>query len=216
MIQAAERGELPFGENVGNTRQKMTLFRRADAISVGESHAMDDISFPEGAQAFIAEFDFAALGEGAITDLVFRHAGPDGYSIVRAWFAPGYLLPRHSHDADCAYYITAGELRLGRQVLGTGEGFFVPKEHPYSYEAGPDGVEVIEFRHATTFNMRFVDEEEERWTRVFQRALANQAGWSEMRAERLGSGAGQRVTQRLLKEEACQSERWTPSSSPSG
>jgi hypothetical protein len=89
---------------------------------------------------------------------------------------------------------------LGRQVLGTGEGFFVPKDHPYSYEAGRSGVEVIEFRRATTFNIRFVEEEEERWTRVFNRARANETEWSEMRASRLGSVAGERATQWLREE----------------
>ena len=44
------------------------------------------------------------------------------------------------------YYITAGSLRIGDQTLGKGDGFFLPKDMPYTYRAGPDGVELLEFR----------------------------------------------------------------------
>ena len=179
-------------EDLGTTEaesghQKMTLYRRRDAIGLRESHAMDEVVMPDAAALFMGKFDTSALGDGAFTEMVFQHSGPEGYSIVRAWFAPGYLLPRHSHDADCTYYVTSGELRLGSQVLGAGEGFFVPKDRPYSYEAGPEGVEVLEFRHATTFNIRFVDEQEERWQRVFDVANRSRQAWREMRAERIRS-----------------------------
>jgi quercetin dioxygenase-like cupin family protein len=201
MTQASKRDNPIVDEQEVSTRQKMVVFRRSDAIALRESHAMGEVLFSEAALTYIEKFDLALLSKGTTTEVVFRQTAPDGYSIVRAWFAPGYLLPRHSHSADCAYYVTAGELLLGRQVLGTGEGFFVPKDHPYSYEAGRSGVEVIEFRRATTFNIRFVDDEEKRWTTVFNRAKANETEWSEMRASHLGSLAGERVTQ-WLREEA--------------
>jgi hypothetical protein len=71
--------------------------------------------------------------------------------------------------------------------LAAGEGFFVPAGHPYTYEAGPDGVEVLEFRHATTFNMRILDREETQWAAIFDVAISQQEVWSEMRAARVGA-----------------------------
>jgi quercetin dioxygenase-like cupin family protein len=164
---------------------KLTIFRTADAADLETSHAFDEVTFPDEVQSFIAKFDLSLLAAGSIVDLVFRQRGGAGHSIVRAWFAPGYKLFRHSHNADCTYYITSGLLRLGNQTLTSGEGFFVPGNHPYSYEAGPDGLEILEFRSATSFNMRVLDHDEKRWTDVFAVASANQETWKELRAARL-------------------------------
>ena len=35
--------------------------------------------------------------------VLFRGEGEDGFSLVKAWFAPHYVLPRHTHDGDCLY-----------------------------------------------------------------------------------------------------------------
>jgi hypothetical protein len=45
-----------------------------------------------------------------------------------------------------AYYVVAGQVVLGSRVLNPGDGFFVPNGMPYKYQAGPDGVEILEFR----------------------------------------------------------------------
>ncbi len=49
-----------------------------------------------------------------------------GMSLVWSWFAPHFPLPRHSHSAACLYYVSTGELHMGKQVVKEGEGFFVP------------------------------------------------------------------------------------------
>src|SRR3546814_11989990 len=71
-------------------------------------------------------------------------------SLTYVWFKSDYLLPRHSHDTDCLYYVMAGELLIGRQVLRKGDGMFIPAGAGYAYQAGAKGVEVLEFRSATT------------------------------------------------------------------
>lgn len=97
----------------------------------------------------------AAIGEmarvlnaGITETLLFAQRPPDGMSLAHVWFGPNLPLFRHSHPAygDCLYYVLKGEAHLGSQVLGPGDGFFVPNGMPYKYSAGPDGVEVLEFR----------------------------------------------------------------------
>ena len=75
-----------------------------------------------------------------------------GFSLAHAWLKKDYPLALHSHDSDCLYYIVAGSLRLGTEDLGARDSFFVPAGTPYTYRPGPDGVEVLEFRHQGAFN----------------------------------------------------------------
>ena len=138
--------------------------------------------FPDGVEQLLAEYDATTLIPGADVELLFRQEGEDGFSLVRAWFGPDYVLPRHHHDKDCTYYVVAGEIRLGNQVISAGEGFFVPAGHPYGYRAGPDGAEVLEFRHATSFDIQIVDDKREKWEEVFKVASSHHEMWSAQRA----------------------------------
>lgn len=89
-----------------------------------------------------------AIAPGSVVTPLFFEKKMDGMSLVHAWFGPGFPLFRHSHPkyGDCLYYVVAGEAHLGNRVLKAGDGFFVPNGAPYRYTAGPDGVEVLEFR----------------------------------------------------------------------
>ena len=98
--------------------------------------------------------------------MLFRQADSDGFSLVHVTFAPNYMLPRHSHDVDCVYYVLCGEVVLGRRVVGAGSGFFVPKDQPYAYQAGPDGVDLLEFRHSTSFDYVVHEENPARWRAI--------------------------------------------------
>jgi hypothetical protein len=100
-----------------------------------------------------------------------------GPSLVWSWFGPDYILPRHSHSADCLYYVTRGELRMGNNVLQAGDGFFVPSDAPYAYTAGPDGVEILEFRTTSPFDMQ-ITESLPRWDRIVEGVRANRARWA--------------------------------------
>lgn len=102
----------------------------------------------------------------------FRQAGPGGLSLVEASFAPGYLLPRHSHSADCLYYVVSGSIVMGQRHLGPGDGFFVPAGQPYSYRAGPEGVKVIEFRTDAAFDMQILEPDMNRFREKMEASLA--------------------------------------------
>lgn len=119
----------------------------------------------------------AAEGEGEYVRCLFREPGDDGLSLCYAWFKSGFILPRHSHSADCLYYIVGGELNLGRQTLRKGDGFFVPADMKYSYQAGPEGVEVLEFRNASRFNILFKGNDDAHWNRMAEAFRENVPNW---------------------------------------
>lgn len=119
----------------------------------------------------------ADVTQGETVRCLFREPGENGLSLCYAWFKSGFVLPRHSHDADCVYYIVGGELKIGRKVLRKGDGFFVPSGVVYSYEAGPEGVEVLEFRNATQFNILFKNNDENHWDRIAESYREHGANW---------------------------------------
>lgn len=92
-------------------------------------------------------------GIGDLSVVLFREPGKQGMSLIYLWFKSGYVLPPHSHDGDCLYYVLAGELHMGSHVLRKGDGMRIPAHQVYTYEAGPEGVEVLEFRSATHFEI---------------------------------------------------------------
>lgn len=56
-----------------------------------------------------------------------------------------------------------------------------PADQLYAYRAGPDGVEVLEFRHATSFDMQIADKKPERWVSIMDAAAENKEAWTAMR-----------------------------------
>jgi len=114
---------------------------------------------------------------GAAGSLLFREPGRQGLSLAVVRFKSGFVLPRHSHDCDCLYYVTAGALKLGSATLRKGDGFFIPASQAYSYEAGPQGVEVLEFRNATEFNFEFKQNDAAHWDRVATAIRTHAAAW---------------------------------------
>ena len=73
----------------------------------------------------------------------------------------------------------AGELRSGSSHLHKGDGLFIPGGHAYGYEAGPDGVELLEFRNASRFNLKFVPGAEQRWDQMVQTYTNRASIWEE-------------------------------------
>ena len=106
-----------------------------------------------------------------------QRAGVTAMLEAGLWFKKDYPLPLHSHNADCLYYIIAGTLRLGNEDLGPRDSFFVPSDVPYTYKVGPDGVELLEFRHATSFNFVNHAKGEAFWTKAIETVAANVADW---------------------------------------
>jgi hypothetical protein len=124
--------------------------------------------------------EFSAAG-GSVIKLLFGDPdGPNGggLSLVSVRFGPNYDLPRHSHTGDCLYYVVSGEAHLGNRTVGPGEGFFVPSDAPYGYIAGPEGVEVLEFRATSRFDSK-IHESRAGWARILEAVRANRDRWAE-------------------------------------
>lgn len=155
--------------------RRLRLFRATDSIDITTGMMpLDNVSEID-AMAMAA----AAEGEdqvGVFAKVLFADEAA-GISIAYTWFKPNFILPKHSHNADCAYYVISGEAHLGNEILRAGDGFFVPAGGNYQYAAGPDGVEVMEFRTAAQFNMRFSGNSEADWHRIGENAMNNYEGW---------------------------------------
>lgn len=157
-----------------NDNSRFSIFRRADAVDFDASGAMsppDEGTFDAASVARLVE---AGVYEGSSNDLVFSGSG---MSLARVWFKSGYPLPRHSHDCDCLYYILAGSIRLGVEDLGPGDGFFVGADVPYSYVAGENGVELLEFRNATRFGITLLGANARWGDKAVAQVEARRAGW---------------------------------------
>ena len=118
-----------------------------------------------------------ATSGGHVVKGLFRQGGGDGMSLVWSRFGPNYPLPRHSHSADCLYYVVSGEARMGNRRIGPGAGCFVPAGAPYAYTAGPEGIEILEFRSASSFDMQ-ITENLERWDRIVATVREHKDDWA--------------------------------------
>ena len=150
------------------------IYRAADArpeagIAIMRHEPMSDAAL-QGAGRLMQ----AGVAHGHETRLLFC-AG--GLSLSYVWFKSFYPLPRHTHDVDCLYYVLSGSLRLGRDDLAKGDGFFVGAGVPYTYMPGAQGVEVLEFRAADSFNIRLLADNPAFWDRAVQTVDARRAAW---------------------------------------
>lgn len=161
---------------MGSARSKgLTIFRGADAPELVASGIGTHPESPS--PEIVRRLAESGVAEGVIGKVPYRHDGPTGFSLVEIYFKPGYHSTRHSHDADCLYYVKSGEVRLGNVTLRAGDGYFVPAGAPYQFQAGPEGFELLEFRNATTYDQQLFDQDLERWEPVFAAAEANRDRW---------------------------------------
>jgi mannose-6-phosphate isomerase-like protein (cupin superfamily) len=100
-----------------------------------------------------------------------------GFSLAHAWLKKDYPLTLHSHDSDCLYYVVAGTLRLGTEELGPRDCFFVPAGTPYTYRPGPEGVEVLEFRHEGKFNFKLMSKAASYFEKAAETVAENVENW---------------------------------------
>ncbi|KPM56099.1 hypothetical protein ACG83_13185 [Frankia sp. R43] len=153
---------------------KMVFFRSEDATPIDDDGIMSPPTIDE---AVYEQLDLTPIVHGQRVRVLFKGEGPDGFSLVYSWFGAGFRLPRHSHSADCLYYVLSGEILMGSRVLKAGDGFFIKADAPYAYTAGHEGVEVLEFRTSTSFDNRILDQTAERWKPIIAAAVANQDRW---------------------------------------
>jgi quercetin dioxygenase-like cupin family protein len=172
----------PATEAIGQAhapRKRMRIFRASEATNV-QDH-MPILGVDDNVQAGLRQLAEATgaypATAGTKTVVLFREPGDQGLSLAYAWFKSDYILPRHSHDADCLYYILGGELQLGTQTLGKGDGIFIPADTAYTYQAGPRGVELLEFRNATRFHFLFQGNDDAHWKRIANVLKENCPTW---------------------------------------
>ncbi len=151
----------------------MRFFTAADAPTLDDDGMM---SPPDVPAEVLSTLDLTPLGAGSQTKVLFKD-DVAGMSLVYARFLAGYRLPRHSHSADCLYYVISGEAQMGGRTVRAGDGFFVRSDQPYAYTAGPDGIEILEFRGATSFDMKIFDRTIERWNPIVDAAAEREADW---------------------------------------
>ena len=151
-------------------------FRVFSGAPVGELDAlMTAPQLPAVTESFELD-DLALLGGGFNTEPIFCDPDPAGFSLVNIRLAPDAILPAHTHDVDCLYYVLSGSILLGRRTLGSGAGFFVPADRPYGYRAGSDGAAVLEFRKSTHFGMVITETSPTRWQEIVDAAVRHR-GW---------------------------------------
>jgi hypothetical protein len=154
---------------------RFAIYRGADAAEFSEIDIMDYEGVTPELESRFAELGEAGVDEGQSVKLLFS---APGFSLTYAWFKSGFPLPRHSHNADCLYYIVAGSLTIGTETLGAGDGFFVPRDAAYTYVPGPDGVEVLEFRHEEHFNIKFLAGSGAFWAKALETVRAERPRWA--------------------------------------
>lgn len=152
------------------------VYRARDAAVFEESQMMhgegpiaDGVA--EASQALID----AGMLDGSKLRVLYRR--PGGFSLSYAWFKSGFPLPLHSHSTPCLYFVVAGSLRIGTQVLGKGDGFYLDSNTPYIYEPGPEGVEVLEFRDTDSFNIRLRGRNVKWWRRALEKLKVAMKAW---------------------------------------
>jgi quercetin dioxygenase-like cupin family protein len=160
-------------------KRGISLFRATESTNLDQTDFMVPSEKSARPPEEVSEGAMAGLLTGGEVRVLVRNAG--GFSLVHVWFKPNYRLPRHSHNADCMYYVISGSAVMGNRVLGPGDSFFVPADAPYQYNAGPEGVEVLEIRHGTEqFDMNVQPQTRDMWRRIFDAAEVNAEEWGRM------------------------------------
>ena len=152
------------------------IYRARDAAVFEESGMMHGDgpiveAVGEASQALVD----AGMLAGSKLRVLYRR--PGGFSLAYAWFKSGFPLPLHSHSTPCLYFIVAGTLRIGRQELGKGDGFYLDPNTPYIYEPGPDGVEVLEFRDSDSFDIRLRGRNVKWWHKALDKLKQSMKAW---------------------------------------
>lgn len=160
--------------DLGKDVAPFRIYRAADAPSLDEMACMETVGLTPTILDGVERANAAGIEAGNIVKVLFSMPG---MSLTYAWFKSGFPLPLHSHNADCLYYIIAGSLKLGTEVLNAGDGFFVGTDVPYAYRPGPEGVEVLEFRTAEKFDFRILGKTTAFWDKTVAAVEERREAW---------------------------------------
>ncbi len=160
-------------------RRGISIFRAEQATPLVETDFMAMPEMTGGALAAGGPEIFMASAPGTDVRVVVRQTPEEGgFSILHVWFKADYPVLRHSHDSDCVYYLVSGSAVLGTQTLRPGDGFFIPAGAPYSYNAGPEGVELLEIRHSVAqFDTQMLESSAGRWVAMADTIASHREAW---------------------------------------
>ena len=166
-------------EEPGRPRRGISIFRAEDATPILETDFMGMPTMPDEAVAAGGPQIYMDSAPGTDVRVVVRQKPEEGgFSILRVWFKADYPVLRHTHDADCLYYIVAGSAILGSQTLRPGDGFFIPAGAPYSYDAGPEGVELLEIRQSVwQFDINMLEASAGKWAAMADTIASHREAW---------------------------------------
>jgi hypothetical protein len=171
-------------DDAGASPTKFQFFHRADIPPLTEEQFYAGATTTPEQREAMDKMLADGWADGEETRMLFN--GP-GFALVHAWFKAGYPLPLHSHSADCLYFVVAGSITVGTEHLEAGDGFFVPANAAYTYTPGPDGAEVLEFRHTAMIDFRILTSGAAAfWAKGLQQVAERRADWKA--AERPGRG----------------------------
>ena len=153
--------------------KQFQIFRKGEGYVFGEDGVMTTDPTPLQAEGLGRMIEAGALDGAEFTML----CNLPGFTLMHAWFKKDYPLPLHSHSADCLYYVVSGTARLGTEELSVGDSFFVPADTPYTYRAGPEGVEVLEFRHTLDIDFQNYARNQAFYDKAVSTILENRDFW---------------------------------------
>lgn len=162
--------------NETTDKLRFAIFRGRDGKNYSDEGPMYSTGeMPAAMLENYGELQAAGFDRGASVRLLFS---TPGLSLTYIWFKSGFPLPRHSHNADCVYYIIAGSLRIGTEELGPGDGFFLGVDAPYTYTPGPSGVELLEFRNADRFDIQVFASNPAFWAKAIADVAKRREAWA--------------------------------------
>ena len=129
---------------------------------------------PESAMVGLGRMAEAGMTDGYVIKVLFD---VPGFTLHYAWFKANYPVARHSHSVDALYYIVSGSLKLGTEWMGAGDGFWLSGDTPYTYTCGPEGLEVLEFRHTSEFTTAAPGGTKAYFDKAVAAIEANRAAW---------------------------------------
>lgn len=81
------------------------------------------------------------------SSMVFHEFGSESeLQLAELTFIPNAEAVIHKHDNDEIMYVVSGEMHFGNRVLKAGSSIYIPGNTFYSFNAGPNGLRVVNFR----------------------------------------------------------------------
>lgn len=130
-------------------RVKQREAQQMAKIRIREEHDCRIMSAADFAiEQFGADFDLSRFSDEALaTKLRIFHEGSDSApQLFETQMLPNAVAAIHSHEQDEIIYILGGEMLVGKRSLKRGATIFIAAETHYGFQAGPEGLQFLNFR----------------------------------------------------------------------